>query len=727
MQLGTTTRTFQAISSRTAKWRSAFLCVSILSSVALSPAFLFGQSTSLIYNLPLILAPKEQLAPVLVGDNNGGAFVIWQDKRDSRTAIYAQYLNSLSQPVWKQNGVAVAAAAKDQFTPAAISDGKGGVLIFWQDLRHDEGDIYGQHIDSAGNLLWGASGAPVIRAGGKQAGPKAASDGQNGAFVACRGFKLSYEDVAAQHLDGSGKALLDIAGKTLAAGSGNQILGEVAATPDAGFILAWSDNSSGLSRVLAQRFDAKVNPQWLLNVAVAAAPSAQTAPVLHIANDALGTAFVVWIDNRNRNLDLYAQKIDANGLAQWGLVGVALCKAVNDQINQQITGDGSDGILAVWEDKRSSRSNIYGQAFTAAGQPRWQNDGVAISASSQQQIQPQLLADGSGGLICVWNDDRGNGTNIAAQHLSKDAEALWLANGIFITNDAGTKQRPAILARPGNFLGAAGSLVAWQDNRRGSRYFRATAHRRRRAANVPPLITSSPVTEAQEGRLYSYQVQAIDYDSIDPLRLELVTPASGTWLQVDSAKLQLFGTPAFSNAGEIAVTLQVKDRLGAPATQNFAIKVLAAANHPPQITSIPDTVAVEDQVYSYKIVAVDPDTNEFLTLALETNAAWLKLTEDGQITGLPTNDQVGSYTVKARATDKKGATVTQEFSLRVKNVNDPPFFTSQPDTLLSSIRCMFIALLPQMWITAMWYKFQTGHSGMAGVERDHAHAKASRI
>ncbi len=657
----------------------ARLCLFI--ALVVMPFRLMSQST-LYYNQPLVVATGEQTSPILAIDNKAGGFVVWQDKRDGRSAIYAQHLNNLSQPLWKQDGIAIAAAAKEQFTPAAMSDGKGGVLIFWQDSRNDDGDIFGQHLDGEGHLLWGESGAQVIRANGKQAEPLAASDGQGGAFVLCRDFRTSSEDIVAQRIDGNGKIFLEAGGKALAQGLGAQILGDVAATPTGGFVVAWSDNLTGASRVLTRRYDAEANPQWLANVSVVSVLSAQTAPKVYVttgANDTRGSAYVVWVDSRSRNLDLYAQKIDANGAPQWGLLGVAICKATNDQYSQRLAGDGGDGLLLIWEDKRSGKTDIYGQAVNASGKVSWKNDGVAIAVVSQEQIQPSVVADGNGGLICVWSDDRGTGTNILAQHLDGTGKALWTANGLYVTNASGIKRRPVIAAFPGNSLGAA-SLVAWDDTRRGNAdIFVQVLKTDGTFANVPPRLTSLPVTEALEGNLYNYEVQALDADSDDPMSLTLATPAKATWLQVDQSKLKLFGTPAITDVGEMMVTLTVKDKLGAQATQSFTIKV-SANNRPPQITSKPDTVATEDQLYFYKITATDPDPGDVLTLALETEAAWLKLTNDGAITGTPINEHVGSYTVAVRATDKRGATTTQKFSLRVKNVNDPPFFISAPDT-----------------------------------------------
>ena len=51
-----------------------------------------------------------------------------------------------------------------QEDPVFISDGNGGVYVIWSDFRNppiSDGQPYGQHIDSNGNLTWDADGIPL--------------------------------------------------------------------------------------------------------------------------------------------------------------------------------------------------------------------------------------------------------------------------------------------------------------------------------------------------------------------------------------------------------------------------------------------------------------------------------------------------------------------------------------------------------------------------------------
>jgi len=82
-----------------------------------------------------------------------------------------------------------------QASPRAISDGAGGAIVVWLDGRNGwcdpssieaECDIYGQRIGPNGDLLWGASGSPIVTAPGNQGlgGIAMVPDGAGGAIIA---------------------------------------------------------------------------------------------------------------------------------------------------------------------------------------------------------------------------------------------------------------------------------------------------------------------------------------------------------------------------------------------------------------------------------------------------------------------------------------------------------------------------------------------------------------
>ena len=61
-----------------------------------------------------------------------------------------------------------------------------------------------------------------------------------------------------------------------------------------------------------------------------------------IASDQSGGAIITWHDNRNGTNDIFAQCVDANGIVQWTVDGVAICATTADQRNCEIATDGDE-------------------------------------------------------------------------------------------------------------------------------------------------------------------------------------------------------------------------------------------------------------------------------------------------------------------------------------------------------------------------------------------------
>lgn len=100
--------------------------------------------------------------------------------------------------------------------------------------------------------------------------------------------------------------------------------------------------------------------------------------------------------------------------------------------------------------------------------------------------------------------------------------------------------------------------------------------------NIPPVFTSTPVTEAMVGELYNYQVSVSDNEFVSVHFLD--RPGE---MSIDSNFL-IFWTPQQNDAGISRVILQAVDKYGAVSEQSFYITV--GINTPPQILSNPDTI-----------------------------------------------------------------------------------------------------------------------------------------
>jgi hypothetical protein len=97
--------------------------------------------------------PGNQLLPKISSDHNGGAIVTWQDQRDTDWNIYAQRVTKGGIIHWDEDGLLICNAPYEQLAPAIVPDGTGGAFMPWEDTRSGEIDIYAQRIDAGGHIV----------------------------------------------------------------------------------------------------------------------------------------------------------------------------------------------------------------------------------------------------------------------------------------------------------------------------------------------------------------------------------------------------------------------------------------------------------------------------------------------------------------------------------------------------------------------------------------------
>lgn len=132
-----------------------------------------------------------QTDPKIVSDGMSGAIISWTDYRTGTTAdIYAQRVNSTGAVQWTATGVIICTAAGDQIQSQLVSDGNNGAYITWEDHRNTgNSDIYAQRIASNAAINWAATGYAVCTIGNDQLVPMIVSNGNAGAIVVWQDYR----------------------------------------------------------------------------------------------------------------------------------------------------------------------------------------------------------------------------------------------------------------------------------------------------------------------------------------------------------------------------------------------------------------------------------------------------------------------------------------------------------------------------------------------------------
>ncbi|MFN8586194.1 MAG: hypothetical protein U0704_00195 [Candidatus Eisenbacteria bacterium] len=416
--------------------------------------------------IAICTAANDQSAPRLCTDGNHGAIVVWTDQRVSETeeAIYAQWVNRFGAVQWTANGLPVTTTWTEQFSPVVGSDGAGGAIVAWVDLSPTfEADLRAQRFAANGTRRWGANGAVVCSATDTQMAPIAVEDGANGLIVAWTDYRGDLDgDFYAQRVDSTGAGLWTANGAVLCDDPSGG--GSLDATTDGagGAIFAWRDQrASQPFDLYGQRLDSNGAPQWGTNgMSLSAAFAYEIDP--QVSSDGAGGAVVTWYDTRSRqDQDVFAQRVSAAGALLWTANGVPVYEH-GPQLYPAVCAGGAGSTFVTWWQKRNGEYDIMARKVDAAGHPL--SPTVAVCTAPDLQFWPVIAPDGAGGAILAWYDQRGgaNHSAIYAQRLDANGALQWAADGVAMSEDTSSKSTPQIV---GDGLGNA--IIVWEARHAG--------------------------------------------------------------------------------------------------------------------------------------------------------------------------------------------------------------------------------------------------------------------
>jgi hypothetical protein len=409
--------------------------------------------------VPICVVSGVQEQPRIVDDGSGGAIIAWIDSRNGDKDIYAQRINGNGSILWAQDGVPVCTASHDQKNLAAVSDGWGGIIIAWQDLRSGRSMIHTQRLNEEGAPLWLADGLPLASTnGGSQQWPVLVSDDDGGAIIAWHDLRAWAPGIYAQRVAADGMPLWQANGAAIWI-KPYVIIGDEwpAITSDGagGAIIAWPDYRSDTNLdIYARRVTANGAVLWASN----GVPVCTTAPNQYgpnLASDGAGGAIIAWTED----LDIRAQRIAGTGSIMWVQEGVPVCTAYGDQFWPRVLSDGIGGAIVAWYEWMSGTVGL--QKLAAAGTFVWPEDGVRVPLSLfGSYISAPVTSDLAGGAIVAGVRQLASDLWLFAERVNAGGHRSWLPDGVAVCEANGGRDNVQIASD-----GHGGAIVAWHDLR----------------------------------------------------------------------------------------------------------------------------------------------------------------------------------------------------------------------------------------------------------------------
>ncbi|MEO6870080.1 MAG: hypothetical protein ABI168_10570 [Ginsengibacter sp.] len=366
----------------------------------------------------------------VISDGSGGAFIAW-DGGTAGNQAFVQHISSTGAQLWTAGGIALSSNGYSAFI---CKDGSGGIIVAWSDDQYDPVNLfprtYAQRISSAGATMWAAGGIRVLNTSSFDGCTGIISDGSGGAII----------------------TMLDLR---------NDVYNSV------------TKESSNID-IYAQRLSSLGVNQWSsAGVPVCTNTNNQVAQYAYgshnyIVSDGAGGAIISWEDYRNDanngnsspyNGDIYAQRLNASGVAQWSTNGVVVCNQASDQYELYMMPDGASGAVFTWQDERSG-FGIYTQKLNSSGVVQWTANGKAV-ASTSFYLDFNAAADESGtDFLITWAQSANSPEDITAQKVViSDGSFLW-GTGTLACGRADGQRQPSITNN-----GAGGAIITWTDDR----------------------------------------------------------------------------------------------------------------------------------------------------------------------------------------------------------------------------------------------------------------------
>jgi len=196
--------------------------------------------------------------------------------------------------------------------------------------------------------------------------------------------------------------------------------------------------------------------------------------------------------------------------------------------------------------------------------------------------------------------------------------------------------------------------------------------------NTPPEILTKDTSTILQDQYYY-----IDYNSSDDGQGNIIwhLKTNASWLEFNRTTGILNGTPTNFEVGNYWVNISVDDGNGGWNWSNFSLNVINL-NDPPILLTKDVLNATQGLLYSVSYEAIDIDVGDQVAQwYCISNTSWLSFDNTTHLLyGTPNNDDIGEYWVNVSAEDLYGGIGFHNFTLTVKNVNDPPVIESSPVT-----------------------------------------------
>ncbi len=418
----------------------------------------------------------------------------------------------------------------------------------------------------------------------------------------------------------------------------------------------------------------------------------QHAPRVSISPD--GWFVVTWYDNRWGNDDIFVQRFDTAGTKRGVNLKVNSDVGTTRQAFPDVAADGVGHFTLVWVDWRNgiypTNPDIYSRKYDTNLVALYSDRRMNTDGTARAQREPSIASDRLGNVAIIWSDSTSTSWDIVGQMIDVDGvvrEPNFRANS---TSDSAQQQ-------PDVALDGLNRYIVWADRRNGQ-YDIYASIAKYNDPSLMPTPRSFRFDMGLNGSLPPLQNLVVDHAGYN--RLHFTASASPSWLMVSPASGQTTDTlvvaivngsqPVGTHIG--TVSLIDTDHATAPLTLPVRLDVTA-----PSLVVDVDTLrftgyAFEDTTLHGQLAISSSNSLNFSWTALDT-ANWIDLTPAAgstpgsvDVTIRSIGKPAGTYSVPVVIAAPSAAGSPDTVWVVLKVENRAPYIMTWPESVSVSTR-----------------------------------------
>lgn len=387
-------------------------------------------------NTRLVMDVIDPINISVVDDSKGGTFIFWQDKKElGGSQVLFIHLDGSGKVSFRADGKKISQLSGPMLNPVSSVSSTGSAVVLWKDYsRNQSGDLYIQRVLSNGNILWLPSGLQLTNPTEEVNDYSLTADRQGYTYVCYVSKSKTLNTVYSikiKTVNGDGKIIGKDEGTTVYSSANRKSNTSILPDVNGGTFVFWIESEKNKNILFAQYIDKTGKLIWGINP-LTVSKTSQSITTYSVQLSGLNKIYSCW-QIQAQDKDIYHQLIDTEGNTVWDRGGRIATKQEGNQSNPQaVTSDST--ILLSWTNEIKNDHKVYLQKFNLRGNLIWNNSPVIPVNENSDQFGQKIIGDGKNGAVLAWVDkrtDSGSG-DIYSQRINSSGSMLWNDKGVLV-------------------------------------------------------------------------------------------------------------------------------------------------------------------------------------------------------------------------------------------------------------------------------------------------------